>query len=105
MIVLNLFAYRTVIINGFWGKNYKDYAGMKSNLDQELDKKNKLNQPVVFFEKDTKNSDQYYYLQSQGIILLDISNHQTRGMQNGNFDYYELKKDSMNTTQLIKVQN
>lgn len=105
MFVLNLFAYRAVLQNGFWGKNYEDYANMKSKLDQELDKKNNWNQPVVFFEKDTKNSDPYYYLQSQGIILLDKSNHQTENIQNGNFDYYELKKDSTKTTQLLKVQN
>jgi hypothetical protein len=105
MFVLNLFAYRAVIINGFWGENYKDYANMKDKLDQELHKKITLHQPVVFFQKGTKNTQQYYYLQSQGIILLDKSIHQKGGIQNGNFEYYELKKDSTQTTLLLKVHN
>ena len=106
MIILNLYAYRTIVQSGFWGKNYKDYADMKSELDQQLDKKNNLNQPVVFFQKDTKNTDPYYYLQSQGVILLDKSNKPTANLRSGNFEYYELKKDSTeHTPRLVRIQN
>jgi hypothetical protein len=105
MIVLNLFAYRTVIQSGFWGNNYKDYVTMKNQVDEELNNKNKGHLPIVYFEKNTKNTNPYCYLQSKGVILLGKSkNSITLGQ--GNFAYYELKKDSTERTpRLVRIQN
>ena len=100
MFVFNLYAYRTVIQSGFWGKNYKYYTNIKKNVSDAMPENNDSKLAVVFFDKATKNSDQYYYLQSQGIILLDKSNSHTDNQNKNKFDYYSLRQDSTNTIKI-----
>ena len=70
MFVFNFYAYRTVMQNGFWGNNYKSYLVMKKNISNEIDPAHLAKRPVVYFDKNTKNSYYYFYLQANGIILL-----------------------------------
>jgi hypothetical protein len=102
MVVLNLYAYRTVVQSGFWGKNYQYYSAIKNNIENKIQTNKDLAVPVVFFDTSTKNSDPYYYLQSQGIILLDNHNS-TRNFRKNNFDYYNLGVDSSHKVVITKI--
>ncbi|HET7115469.1 MAG TPA: hypothetical protein VFI29_03220, partial [Hanamia sp.] len=103
MIVLNLYGYRTAIQSGFWGKNYNSYLSIKNDMNKELPQKNKLQVPVVFFNKDTKNSDPYYYLQSQGIILLEENKSYLGKNRDNKFIYYSLNQDSANKINITLI--
>jgi hypothetical protein len=92
MILLNLFTYRTVIQSGFWGNNYQSYAMMKKSITTELPLDPSLHPVVVYFDKGTKNSNYYYYLQANGTIMMekdriDLHNNEL-------FASYILEKDS-----------
>jgi hypothetical protein len=91
MILLNLFAYRTIIQSGFWGNNYKSYSLMKRNISGEM-AKDPLKPVVVYFDKETKNSNYYYYLQANGMILME----KDKMILNNSklFTHYILEKDS-----------
>jgi hypothetical protein len=101
MVVLNLYAYRTVIQSGFWGNNYKIYNHTKSGVNQQLNPKRNSNIPIVFFEKDAKDTNPYYYLQSQGVILLD-SEKFIGITKNHKENNYLLTVDASKTVNLVK---
>lgn len=101
MIVLNLFAYRTVSQSGFWGNNYKSYLLMKSNISKQIPANETSNIAVVYFDKETKNSSYYYYLQANGIILIE-KNKINLINENKSFNNYILEKDSNNSFRILK---
>ena len=100
MIVLNIYAYRTVMQDGFWGHNYRFYTELKGAIDKKLNEKEGLKAPVVFFEKNAKDSYPFYYLQSQGIILLDKSRLLSQRTESNE---YILEVDSLNRVNLLKL--
>jgi hypothetical protein len=92
MILLNLFTYRTIIQSGFWGNNYQSYAMMKKNITAEMPLDPSLQPVVVYFDKDTKNSNYYYYLQANGTIMMEKARIDLHN--NKLFDSYILEKDA-----------
>ncbi len=101
MIFLNLFAYRTVMQSGFWGNNYKSYLLMKSNIFRQMQINDSLKRPVVYFDKVTQNSNFYYYLQANGIILLE--KNKIGSTKNNEFSNFILEKDSNDSFRILKV--
>lgn len=104
MMVLNLYAYRTVIQSGFWGKDYQHYSKVKENISTQLELNNNGNLPVVYYDKNVKSSDEYYYLQSEGTILLDKS-RLAEDSKSSKINYYVLKMDSSNRVALLRKFN
>jgi hypothetical protein len=100
MIILNLLAYRKTIRSGFYGKNFNSYLEIKKDVKHQMLTLNPLLPSVVYFEEETKNSDPYLYLQSEGIILLDNSQ---LTLKNKDFSNFILKKDSANSFLISKV--
>jgi hypothetical protein len=100
MILLNLFAYRAIIQSGFWGNNYKTYSIVKNNISQEMLLDQSLKPIVVYFDQETKNSNYYYYLQANGIILIEKDKLDLN--KNKLFANYILEKDSA-SFKIIKV--
>ena len=92
MVLLNLFTYRTIIQSGFWGNNYQSYSRMQKNINQEMALDHSFHPVVVYFDKNTRNSNYYYYLQAKGTIMMEkdkIGLH-----KNKLFASYILQKDS-----------
>jgi hypothetical protein len=104
MMVLNIYAYRTVIQSGFWGKNYEHYSKIKGNISSQIELNNNENLPVVYYDKNVKSSDEYYYLQSEGTILLDKS-RLAEGNNSSQINYYVLTMDSSNRVALLRKFN
>ncbi|MGN6194443.1 MAG: hypothetical protein ACTHOB_05860 [Ginsengibacter sp.] len=92
MILLNLFTYRSIIQSGFWGNNYQSYAMMKKNITTEMPLDPSSQPVVVYFDKDTKNSNYYYYLQANGTIMMEKDRIDLHN--NKLFASYILQKDS-----------
>lgn len=100
MILLNLFTYRTIVQSGFWGNNYKSYSLMKQKISSEMIK-DPSKPAVVYFVKEAKNSNYYYYLMAHGLTLVPKDK---MDLNNGRlFTNYILEKDSANTFKVIKV--
>jgi len=100
MILLNLFTYRTIIQSGFWGNNYQSYAMMKKNITAEMPLDPSLQPVVVYFDKGTKNSYYYFYLQANGTIMMEKDKI---GLHNNKlFPVYILEKD-VASFKIIKV--
>ena len=100
MILLNLFAYRTIIQSGFWGNNYKSYSLMKNEISQQF-VKDSAKPSVVYFDKETKNSNYYFYLQANGMIMMEKDKMNVNNSKL--FTTYVLEKDSANSFKIIKV--
>lgn len=101
MILLNLFAYRTIVQSGFWGNNYQSYSLMKKNISEEMSLKGPLKRAVVYFDKDTKNSYCYFYLQANGIILMPKD--QMTLNNSSQFANYILEKDAADSFKIMRV--
>lgn len=100
MILLNLFTYRTIIQSGFWGNNYQSYSMMKKNITAEMPLDPSLQPVIVYFDKDTKNSYYYFYLQANGTIMMEKNKI---GLHNNKlFPGYILEKDAA-SFKIIKV--
>ncbi len=101
MIILNLYAYRTIVQSGFWGNNYQSYSVMKRNISNEMNLGNTEKRSVVYFDKDTKNSYFFFYLQSNGIILMP---KEKMPLYNSSaFANYILEKDTADSFTITRI--
>jgi hypothetical protein len=99
MILLNLYAYRIIIQSGFWGNNYQSYLLMKRDISGQMEKY-PLKPTVVYYDKETKNSYYYFYLQANGMIMMERNK---MGLNSGQlFNNYILQKDAA-SFKIIKV--
>ncbi len=91
MVGLNLLAYKFIIQNGSWGQNYQTYVEVKEKMNEVLSSTTSDETSVVFVDNDVKNSASYYYLLSQGLVLLPKSKQEAFIARNTRHTYYLLK--------------
>ena len=100
MIILNLLAYRRTVRSGFYGKNFNTYLTIKKDVQLQMSIKDPSLPVVVYFERETKNTYPYLYLQSEGIILLE---KEEMNFKNANYSNFILEKDLKNQFHLFKI--
>jgi hypothetical protein len=74
---------------------------MKRNISNEMNLGNTEKRSVVYFDKDTKNSYYFFYLQSNGIILMP---KEKMPLYNSSaFANYILEKDTADSFTITRI--
>ncbi|MEO6721253.1 MAG: hypothetical protein ABIN67_12860 [Ferruginibacter sp.] len=104
LFFINLFAYDFAIRSGFWGINAQTYFKIRKNIASSFNINDRSKISLVYFEPLSKASDEYYYLQSQGVILLEDSKYQSSNLNSDQFAPYFLKRDSTNAVKISSTR-
>lgn len=98
--IINICAYDYAVHHGFWGINADTYFKMRKALPPLADGNQVLGLPIVYFDEAAKKSDEYYYLLSQGIILVEKSQYSFFKNNDQKYTPYFLKRDAADAVKL-----
>lgn len=93
MFALNLFAYNFIIKNGSWGRNFMSFTHTEKSIRKLMPTNEDKRVPIFLIEDSSKNSEAYYYLLSQGSLLVDKSKYMGLKSDNHLVKAYLLKSD------------
>lgn len=91
---LNMFAYDFAAFNGFWGVNAKTYFTIRKNVSAIVNLDPAAKKPLVFYDRPTNRTHEYYYLESQAAILVDKTRYKPHQDYQQLFNCYFLNQDS-----------